>query len=198
MAGMVKAIQSQTSAISGNVGTVKAQTDANNQLATSTTGRTKLADAEAQALNKSNEAKAKFRTAIDDSSYALKGRPNQYMNYNLADRVIQFSASAPYDVYVKYPSTDSRYLSAKTWYNLSYINNGTYYIRYSSGTYPYTSSQYLANDGGYGWSMYLQDGTNNKVILYHTSSKWMKQNSSGIPIMDTTPSVYTISVPITL
>jgi hypothetical protein len=76
MAGMVKAIQSQTSAISGNVGTVKAQTDANNQLATSTTGRTKLADAEAQALNKSNEAKAKFRTAIDDSSYALKGFGN--------------------------------------------------------------------------------------------------------------------------
>ena len=145
-----------------------------------------------------NKLQASFSLTPVGSSYALKGRPNQYMNYNLADRVIYFSASAPYDVYVKYPSTDSRHLSARTWYNLSYTNNGTYYLRYSSGTYPYTSSQYIANSSDYGWSMYLQDGTNNKVILYHTSSKWLKQNSSGIPIMDTTPSVYTISVPITL
>jgi len=73
MAGTVKNIQSQNTAISGNTSSVKNQTEANNQLSTATTGRTKLADAEAQALNRSNEAKAKFKTAIDDSSFALRG-----------------------------------------------------------------------------------------------------------------------------
>ena len=71
MAGMVKAIQSQTAAISGNVTSVKTQTDANNQLSTATSGRTKLAEAEAQALQKTNAAKEGFARGLDSTKTTI-------------------------------------------------------------------------------------------------------------------------------
>lgn len=73
MAGTVKNIQNQTSAISGNTASVKQQTDANNQLSTTVTGRTKAEEAAAIANDKFAKSATLYSNAIDSTKSAVMG-----------------------------------------------------------------------------------------------------------------------------
>jgi predicted chitinase len=88
MAGTVKNIQSQTSAISGNTASVKQQTDANNQLSTSVTGRTKAEEA-------ASIANEKFSKTTESLASGFKAVGSSLTSFGSAIR----DASAGYSKY---------------------------------------------------------------------------------------------------
>ena len=113
------------------------------------------------------------------------------------------SGGVPFVIYPTLPSNIYNGTRAGSWYTLG-NSAGTLFARHSG--FNMFLNAFGANNFDFAWGIYLQNGTNNKVIVYNpypadNIGYWVQSTGGRIRINTQTASlaqVYTISIPISL
>ena len=113
------------------------------------------------------------------------------------------SGGVPFSIYPTLPANIYNGTRAGSWYTLG-NSAGTLFARHSG--FNMFLNAYGAGDYDFAWGIYLQNGTNNKVIVYNpfpadNIGYWVQSTGGRIRINTQTASaaqVYTISIPISI